>query len=127
MGSAGVIPQISQPLQLTPNRKTDATTIHVEEVSAEDKHEIPKIPKNIPSVAKNGNKRRNGEKGYYRNEELGGPIHTERHMRIIVCGAGASGLCLAYKLKRSFENFSLQLFEKNDDISGTWYENRYPG
>ncbi|KAL2753527.1 hypothetical protein ACRALDRAFT_1035776 [Sodiomyces alcalophilus JCM 7366] len=48
-------------------------------------------------------------------------------MRILVCGAGASGLCFAYKLQRSFENFSLQLMEKNPDISGTWYENRYPG
>jgi hypothetical protein len=72
-------------------------------------------------------KRRNGERGYYRNEELGGPIHEERQMRILVCGAGASALCFAYKLQRSFENFSLTLFEKNPDISGTWYENRYPG
>ncbi|KAL1887135.1 hypothetical protein Sste5346_010424 [Sporothrix stenoceras] len=72
-------------------------------------------------------KRRNGELGYYRNEELGGPIHTERHMRIVVCGGGASGLCFAYKLQRSFSNFTLNVFEKNPDISGTWYENRYPG
>jgi heterodisulfide reductase subunit A-like polyferredoxin len=70
---------------------------------------------------------RNGEKGYYRNEELGGPIHTEREMRIVVIGAGVSGLCFAYKLQRSFEKFSLQLYEKNPDISGTWFENRYPG
>ncbi|KAF2801811.1 FAD/NAD(P)-binding domain-containing protein [Mytilinidion resinicola] len=48
-------------------------------------------------------------------------------MRIIVIGAGASGLCLAYKLQRSFENFSLKVFEKNSNISGTWFENRYPG
>lgn len=70
---------------------------------------------------------RNGTKGYYRNEELGGPIHSERQMDIIVIGAGASGLCLAYKLQRSFSNFSLSIFEKNPEISGTWYENRYPG
>lgn len=70
---------------------------------------------------------RNGEKGYYRNEELGGPIHSERHMDIVVIGAGASGLCLAYKLQRSFSNFSLTMYEKNPEISGTWYENRYPG
>jgi heterodisulfide reductase subunit A-like polyferredoxin len=70
---------------------------------------------------------RNGDKGYYRNEELGGPIHTEREMRVVVIGAGVSGLCFAYKLQRSFENFSLQLYEKNPEISGTWYENRYPG
>lgn len=71
--------------------------------------------------------RRNGDNGYYRNEELGGPIHSERHMRVVVIGAGASGLCFAYKLQRSFQNFDLKLFEKNPDISGTWYENRYPG
>lgn len=55
------------------------------------------------------------------------PIHHERHLKVICIGAGASGLLLAYKLQRSFENFSLVLYEKNDGISGTWYENRYPG
>ncbi|KAG6831614.1 hypothetical protein H0H87_004676 [Tephrocybe sp. NHM501043] len=55
------------------------------------------------------------------------PIHTERPMKIICIGAGASGLLLAYKLQRSFNNFELLLYEKNEDISGTWFENRYPG
>lgn len=98
----------------------------------EDKHGSEPIVEEIervtpPETIEPAVKRRNGERGYYRNEELGGPIHSERHMRIIVCGAGASALCFAYKLQRSFENFSLQLFEKNSDISGTWFENRYPG
>ena len=34
-------------------------------------------------------------------------IHQERHIRIICIGAGASGLCLAYKLQRSFRTFTL--------------------
>lgn len=55
------------------------------------------------------------------------PLHLERQMKIICIGAGASGLCFAYKLQRSFENFDLVIYEKNEDISGTWYENRYPG
>ncbi|KAI9371751.1 hypothetical protein BJX61DRAFT_548104 [Aspergillus egyptiacus] len=55
------------------------------------------------------------------------PIHTERHVRIICIGAGASGLLFAYKLQRSFSNFSLVIYEKNPEISGTWFENRYPG
>jgi cation diffusion facilitator CzcD-associated flavoprotein CzcO len=46
----------------------------------------------------------------------------------MVCvGAGASGLHLIYKMKREFTNFSLDVYEKNSDIGGTWYENRYPG
>jgi len=55
------------------------------------------------------------------------PVHSERHVRIICVGAGASGLLLAYKLQRHFSNFSLTVYEKNPEVSGTWYENRYPG
>ncbi|RDB23708.1 putative sterigmatocystin biosynthesis monooxygenase stcW [Hypsizygus marmoreus] len=54
-------------------------------------------------------------------------IYKERHMRIACIGAGASGLLLAYKLQRSFQNFELVLYEKNESIAGTWFENKYPG
>ena len=55
------------------------------------------------------------------------PIHAERHVRVICVGAGASGLLMAYKLQRHFSNYSLQIYEKNVEVSGTWFENRYPG
>ncbi|KJA23554.1 hypothetical protein HYPSUDRAFT_66239 [Hypholoma sublateritium FD-334 SS-4] len=55
------------------------------------------------------------------------PIHEPKHLKIICVGAGASGLLLAYKLQRSFDNFELMIYEKNEDISGTWLENTYPG
>lgn len=55
------------------------------------------------------------------------PMYHERYMRVICIGAGASGLVLAYKLQRSFEKYSLTVYEKNKEVSGTWYENRYPG
>jgi cation diffusion facilitator CzcD-associated flavoprotein CzcO len=55
------------------------------------------------------------------------PIHEERHLKVICIGAGASGLQLAYKLQRSFENFDLIVYEKNVDLGGTWLENKYPG
>ncbi|KAI9676583.1 MAG: hypothetical protein M1822_008297 [Bathelium mastoideum] len=48
-------------------------------------------------------------------------------MKIACIGAGASGLCFAYKLQRSFEQFSLTIFEKNAEVGGVWFENRYPG
>lgn len=34
-------------------------------------------------------------------------IYNERQVKVICVGAGASGLCLAYKLQRSFRKFSL--------------------
>ncbi|KZL80160.1 phenylacetone monooxygenase protein [Colletotrichum incanum] len=55
------------------------------------------------------------------------PIHNERHVRIICIGAGASGLLIAYKLQRHFQRYSLQCYEKNSSVAGTWFENRYPG
>ncbi|CAI6334554.1 unnamed protein product [Periconia digitata] len=58
---------------------------------------------------------------------LKGPMHAQRHVRIICVGAGASGLLMAYKLQRHFSNYSLTVYEKNSEVSGTWYENRYPG
>lgn len=72
---------------------------------------------------------------------LGGPIHQERHVRVICVGAGASGLLFAYKIQRNFQNVNLTIYEKNPEVSGlgflpwwqlmtvkvsgTWYENRY--
>jgi cation diffusion facilitator CzcD-associated flavoprotein CzcO len=58
---------------------------------------------------------------------LKGPIHAQRHVRVICIGAGASGLLMAYKLQKHFSNYSLQVYEKNSEVSGTWFENRYPG
>ncbi|ETS75250.1 hypothetical protein PFICI_13734 [Pestalotiopsis fici W106-1] len=58
---------------------------------------------------------------------LEAPIHSERHVRIICVGAGASGLLMAYKLQKHFDNFGLTIYEKNPAVAGTWFENRYPG
>ncbi len=103
------------------------SSITVNEIPTADATSFLKLTPSINGKDTPSPKRRNGDKGYYRNEELGGPIHSERFMRVIVVGAGASALCFAYKLQRSFENFSLRLYEKNPEISGTWFENRYPG
>ena len=50
-------------------------------------------------------------------------------LRVASVGAGASGLCLAYKMERMLEagTWDLTLYEKNPHFGGTWYENTYPG
>ncbi|KAF2669324.1 FAD/NAD(P)-binding domain-containing protein [Microthyrium microscopicum] len=52
-----------------------------------------------------------------------------RKLRIACVGAGASGLCLAYKLEKMLTpgSWELVLYEKNPQFGGTWYENTYPG
>lgn len=46
--------------------------------------------------------------------------------RVAIVGAGMSGLCMGDALKRAgFEDFTI--YEKADELGGTWRENRYPG
>lgn len=53
-------------------------------------------------------------------------IHQPRRIRIIVIGAGISGIAFAYKIK-ALGNVEYQIYEKNEDVGGTWFESRYPG
>jgi len=46
--------------------------------------------------------------------------------RVVIVGAGMSGLCMAMMLRQQGINDFLML-EKSGDVGGTWYENRYPG
>ena len=45
--------------------------------------------------------------------------------RCAVIGAGASGLAAAHRLRQA--GVTVTVFEKNDDVGGTWLENVYPG
>ncbi|KAK6386901.1 hypothetical protein LTS17_000165 [Exophiala oligosperma] len=60
-------------------------------------------------------------------ELLDQPLHTKRKLRLICIGAGISGIAAAYKYQKDLENVEFIIYEKNDDVGGTWYENRYPG
>ena len=44
--------------------------------------------------------------------------------RVMVIGAGFTGLCAAYRLKQM--GFAFELVEKNPELGGTWFENHYP-
>ena len=45
--------------------------------------------------------------------------------RVLVIGAGFSGIAMGAKLKET--GYDFVVIEKNDDVGGTWYENTYPG
>ncbi|KAI9810465.1 MAG: hypothetical protein M1827_006241 [Pycnora praestabilis] len=53
-----------------------------------------------------------------------------RKMRVVTIGAGFSGLTMANKIQNTWKLDHLidhTIYEKNSDIGGTWFENRYPG
>ncbi|HWU27318.1 MAG TPA: NAD(P)/FAD-dependent oxidoreductase [Rhizomicrobium sp.] len=52
--------------------------------------------------------------------------HVPAELDVAIIGAGFSGLSMAIALKRAgYRRF--QIFEKADDLGGTWHDNRYPG
>lgn len=52
-------------------------------------------------------------------------LAPDRDFSVVVIGAGMSGLVAAYRLKQAGVPFVV--LEKNPDVGGTWFENRYPG
>ncbi|KAI4713964.1 hypothetical protein J4E89_001413 [Alternaria sp. Ai002NY15] len=54
-------------------------------------------------------------------------IDHVRSLRVAVIGAGLAGINAGILLPAKVPGIDLTIFEKNDDISGTWLENVYPG
>src|SRR6202008_4680038 len=47
-------------------------------------------------------------------------------LKVAIIGAGMSGICMAVKLQDAGID-SFTIFEKADDVGGTWRDNTYPG
>jgi cation diffusion facilitator CzcD-associated flavoprotein CzcO len=54
-----------------------------------------------------------------------GATNMNRKLDIAIIGAGMSGLFIGHKLKQAGKSFTI--FEKGDEVGGTWRENTYPG
>lgn len=53
------------------------------------------------------------------------PVKGAEDFSVIIIGAGISGISTAVELNRT--GIRATIFEKNPDVGGTWWENRYPG
>jgi 4-hydroxyacetophenone monooxygenase len=52
-------------------------------------------------------------------------VEQRKRFRVAIIGAGVSGVLAAIRLRQA--GIPFVLFEKNEDVGGTWLENRYPG
>ena len=55
------------------------------------------------------------------------PSRAPRRLKVITIGAGASALNFAHEVSTSDLDIDLVCYEKNPEIGGTWFENKYPG
>lgn len=54
------------------------------------------------------------------------PIGTRRPIRVVCLGAGYSGLMMGilFNERLKYQNIEFVIYERNEDLGGTWYENR---
>lgn len=45
-------------------------------------------------------------------------------MKVVVIGAGYSGIYCGIRIPERLRNVDLVIYEKNAGVGGTWYENR---
>ncbi|PKY00473.1 FAD/NAD(P)-binding domain-containing protein [Aspergillus campestris IBT 28561] len=63
------------------------------------------------------------------NHVIGESVPRRNPFKVIIIGAGASGIDFLHHAKTALSglNVKLRCVEKNSDVGGTWLENRYPG
>ncbi|KAF2447123.1 hypothetical protein P171DRAFT_462358 [Karstenula rhodostoma CBS 690.94] len=98
---------------------------------------VPSLPEDTPLVAKeevatnevatNGvtNDKANGVVTGFRLHD--GPVENFRPIKVIVIGAGYSGIYHSIRIPERLRSVELVVYEKNAGVGGTWYENRYLG
>lgn len=50
------------------------------------------------------------------------PIENLRPFRVVVVGAGFSGILAAIRIPERLRNVELAVYEKNEGVGGVWYE-----
>jgi 4-hydroxyacetophenone monooxygenase len=64
-------------------------------------------------------------------EDMGAPnfvadeVAPDRDFKVVVIGAGMSGLGATFRLKQA--GLDVVVLESEDEVGGTWYKNHYPG
>src|SRR6185503_335709 len=78
----------------------------------------PYLPLLEEELAFRGDDRR--APGWHKSE-----VAPDRDFRVLIIGAGMSGLLAAYRLQQAGVDFTI--VEKNAEVGVTWLENTYPG
>lgn len=53
------------------------------------------------------------------------PIDSPRPLKVIYIGAGISGIVASILFRKAIPSLDLVIYEKNPEIGGTWFENKY--
>lgn len=114
------VPNLPEGLVHPPPNNVEAAKIHIDKCVNSDWK--------IDHVEDSGHQQVNGVKPESKVWQLHDvPVENQRRMKVIIIGAGYSGVYCGIRIPERLRNCELVIYEKNAGIGGTWYENRYPG
>jgi len=54
-------------------------------------------------------------------------VDEPRPVKVIYIGAGISGILAGIRIPERVQNLDLRIYDKNEELGGTWWENKYVG
>ena len=89
---------------------------------------VPNLPEGTPGLHSNGVPNSVTNRSPHSHFKLHDtPVENFRPIKVIVIGAGYSGIYCGIRIPEKIKNVELVIYEKNAGVGGTWYENRYLG
>ena len=61
-----------------------------------------------------------GSSGYNVDQDVTFNDPKNRKLRVLTIGAGVTGILMAYRIQKDCGNVEHVVYEKNEDIGGTW-------
>jgi len=89
---------------------------------------IPNLPEDTPLIATNGATHSASNPSVLSASSFklhDTPIENFRPLKVIVIGAGYSGIYCGIRIPERLRNVELVIYEKNEGVGGAWWENRY--
>lgn len=53
------------------------------------------------------------------------PIDSAKSLKVVYIGAGVSGIVASIIFRKAIPSLDLVIYDKNPEIGGTWFENKY--
>ncbi|KAK6434497.1 hypothetical protein LTR95_009321 [Oleoguttula sp. CCFEE 5521] len=116
------VPNVPEVLQHTDDTAPDAALQHLLNSKKATAEELARVDSKATT---NGYHATNGTKPAWQLHDA--PIENQRPIKVIVIGAGYSGIYMGIRIPERIRNCELVIYEKNGGVGGTWHENRYPG
>lgn len=114
------VPNVPEPVIQNGDHGPDAAlrhALHNKQTTLED---LERVDSKVAAAHTNGTTNGISNRASPRWQLHDRPIENQRPIKVIVIGAGYSGIYLGIRIPERIRNCELTIYDKNDGIGGTW-------